>query len=221
MAVRKAYAYSKRKYTAYTRKSKQKSKNYIKAVPPQKIVKFEMGDINGFKKGGYKNSMKIIAGQNVQIRDLALEAVRQRLNNILTKKLLKSFYLGCKPFPHQVLRDNKCFSGGSKGERVQTGMKHSFGSTMGRAAPIKKGKTIFEIYYLNKKDTSWIRELCKSSVPKLPCSTKILYEEHKDTRSAQRKEEDAKLEIASNAKAARIAKRINEEEIAKKAKANA
>jgi len=218
MAVRKAYAYSKRKYTAYTRKSKKKAKNYIKAVPPQKIVKFEMGNIAAFKKREYKNSISIIAGQDIQIRDLALEAVRQRLNNLLNKKLPKTFYLGCKPFPHQILRDNKCFSGGSKGERVQTGMKHSFGSTMGRAAPVKKGKVIFEIHYPDKKDTKFIRDLCRTTVPKLPCKTKVVYQEVKDTRSAERKKTDAALEIVQKAKAVKIAKRIAGEEAAREAK---
>ena len=52
--LRKAYSYSKRKVTPYTRISKRRQKSFIKVVPPQKIVKFEMGDINGFKKGGYK-----------------------------------------------------------------------------------------------------------------------------------------------------------------------
>lgn len=178
-ATRKALAYSKRKHTAYTRKSKKKSKNYIKTVPPQKIVKFNMGEISDYNKGKFKNVIKIVADQDIQVRDLALEAVRQMLHNRMTKNIPGTYYLACKPFPHQVLRDNKTFSGGTKGERVQTGMKHSFGSTIGRAAPVKKGKPIFEIHFANKKDAKYIRELCKSAVPKLPCKTKIVYEQIK------------------------------------------
>jgi len=180
MPVRKALAYSKRPITSYTRKSRRvKSKNYIKAVPPQKIVKFNMGAIAKYNKGDFKYEMKIITNQDIQIRDLALEAVRQALHNRLQKKLLGNFYLGCKCFPHQILRDNKTFSGGTKGERVQTGMRHSFGSTAGRAAFVKKGKAIFIIAFSNKKDINFIRSICKLSVPKLPCSTKIIVEEKK------------------------------------------
>jgi len=174
--IRKASAYTKRKHTSYTRKSKKKAKNYIKTVPQQKIVKFNMGLISDYRKGKLKNVIRINAGESVQIRDLALEAVRQMLHNRMTKKIPDTYYLACKPFPHQILRDNKCFSGGSKGERVQTGMKHSFGSAMGRAAPIKTGKPIFEIHFLNAKDRAYIRTLCKSAVPKLPCKTNIVYE---------------------------------------------
>jgi ribosomal protein L16/L10AE len=178
-ATRKALAYSKRKSTPYTRKSKKKSRNYVKTVPPQKIVKFNMGEISAFNKGKMKNKITIVALENVQIRDMALEAVRQMLHNRMTKNIPKTYYLACRPFPHQILRDNKTFSGGTKGERVQTGMKHSFGSTTGRAAVVKKGKPIFEIAFLNKKDAPYIRKLCKSAVPKLPCKTKIVYKELK------------------------------------------
>jgi len=179
-AIRKALAYSKRKMTPYTRKSKKKSKNYVKTVPLQKIVKFNMGNIPDYNKGKFKHVIRITAEENIQVRDLALEAVRQRLHGNMTRKLtMKVYYLACRPFPHQILRDNKCFSGGSKGERVQTGMKHSFGSTMGRAAYVKKGKPIFEIFFLNEKDSKYIRALCKSAVPKLPCKTRIAYEKLK------------------------------------------
>lgn len=179
MVVRRAKAYSKRNHTPYTRKSKKKSKNYIKAVPNQKIVKFQMGNIRAFNEGQFKNKISIVALEDVQIRDLALEAVRQRFQGNLLKKLANAYYFTCKTFPHQILRDNKCFSGGSKGERVQTGMKHSFGSTMGRAAPVKKGRAVFEVHFLNKKDSQYVRGLAKSAVPKLPCKTKIVYEELK------------------------------------------
>ncbi len=179
MAIRKAKAYSKKICTAYTRKSRIKSKNYVKTVPPQKIVKFNMEKTSDYLKGNLKNVIRLIAEHEVQIRDLALEATRQRLHNVLQKKLLGNYYLACKPFPHQILRDNKIFSGGSKGERIQSGMKHSFGSTTGRAAHVKAGDTVFLIAFPNKKDTAFVRALCKSCVPKLPCKTRILYEETK------------------------------------------
>ena len=165
--------------TAYTRKSRKRSKNYIKTVPPQKIVKFDMGNIRRYNEGGFKNKIRIISAINVQIRDLALEAVRTTLQNRLQKKFINSYYFGCRVFPHQILRENKTFSGGTKGERVQTGMKHSFGSTAGRAASVKAGQDIFLIAFSNKKETDFVRALCKSAVPKLPCKTKIIYEEVK------------------------------------------
>ncbi|MDP1729026.1 MAG: 50S ribosomal protein L16 [archaeon] len=180
MGIRKALAYSKRKFTSYTRKSTRvKSKNYIKAVPNQKVTKFNMGNIRKLNKGEFKHVITIYSMMNVQIRDLALEATRQMLNNRLGKMLMDNYSLLCKPYPHQVIRENKTFSGGSKGERVQSGMAHSFGTTMYRSAVVKAGSPIFIIYYPDKKYTDAIRKVVKSAIPKLPCKSKVIYEEIK------------------------------------------
>ncbi len=178
MPIRKALAYSKRRITSYTRKSQRvKHLNYIKAVPNQKVTKFNMGNVRKLNKGEYKNFMKIYSMMNVQIRDMALESARQYLNNQLTRLLIDNYSLLCKPYPHQVIRENKTFSGGSKGERVQSGMAHSFGTTMFRSAVVKVGSPIFIIAYQDKKNTDKIRQLCKSASAKLPCKCKIIYEE--------------------------------------------
>lgn len=180
MPLRKALAYSKRHVTAFTRRSRSvKHLNYIKAVPQQKIVKFNMGNLGKFNKGEFKQIISLIACESVQIRDMSLEATRQFLNNRIGKLLIDNYALFCKAYPHQVIRENKTFSGGSKGERVQSGMSHSFGTTMGRSAHVPKGKAIFIIAFSDKKDIISIRELCKSVSPKLPCKCKIVYEEKK------------------------------------------
>ncbi len=181
MAIRKALSYTKRRITPYTRKSmKVKNKNFIKAVPNQKVTKFNMGNVRKLLKGEFSNYIVIYSLMNVQIRDMALEATRQMLNNRMTKMLMENYSLSCKPYPHQVIRENKTFSGGSKGERVQSGMAHSFGTTMYRSAVVKVGDPIFIIAYSNKKDTDAIRTLAKSASAKLPCKCKIIYEENRD-----------------------------------------
>jgi ribosomal protein L16/L10AE len=180
MPIRKALAYSKKQVTAYTRKStKVKSKNYIKAVPNQKVTKFNMGNVSDFNKGRFKNFIYVSSEINVQIRDMALEAARQFLNNKLTKHFMENYYLACKPYPHQIIRENKTFSGGSKGERVQSGMSHSFGTTMYRSACVKAGDPIYIIGFEDKKEVAFVRDLCKSVSSKLPCKVKIIYEEVK------------------------------------------
>ena len=180
MAVRRAMAYSKKWSTAFTRKSRKvKHLNYIKAVPNQKVSKFNMGNLKKLHNGEFKNVIRITSEINVQIRDLALEASRQYIHNKIEKKLLDNFSLELKPYPHQILRDNKIFSGGSKGERVQSGMSHSYGTSEGRAAVLRVGETIFIVSFGNKKDTDFVRTICKSAVAKLPCATRIIYEEIK------------------------------------------
>jgi len=180
MPIRKALAYTKRKFTPYTRKSiRVKAKNYIKAVPNQKVTKFNMGDVKKLNKTGFPYKMTIYSLMNVQIRDMALEAARQMLNNQITKLTMGNYSILCKPYPHQVIRENKTFSGGSKGERVQSGMAHSFGSTMYRSAIVRAGNPVFIIYFADKKFTEQIRNITKSASAKLPCKSKVVFEENK------------------------------------------
>lgn len=174
MVVRKARAYSKRKPVTNTRKSKKTQFSYVKAVPTQKIVKFFMGDINGQKEGKYNIRMDIISEEPVQIRDLSLEAVRQTIHKDLADTFQKNFYLRCNCYPHNILRNNRVFSGGSKGERIQTGMSKSFGTPEGRAAVIKKGKSVFTAYFSGEENIPKVRAFFKKGAPKLPCKTKIV-----------------------------------------------
>lgn len=127
MAIkRKASAYSKKKPVVYTRRSRMQQKSYIKIIPPQKIVKFNMGDYKGFEQGKYNLKLFLNSEETVQVRDLALEAIRQSLNKDLVKLLQNNFFLRCNVYPHNILRNNRVFSGGSKGERVQSVISHAF-----------------------------------------------------------------------------------------------
>jgi large subunit ribosomal protein L10e len=174
--TRKASAYSKRKPISNTRRSKKQQKSYVKTIPPQKIVKFNMGDYKKFESGGYKIKVTLSAGENIQIRDLALEAIRQSLNKDMTKLVAKDFFLRVNVYPHNILRNNRIFSGGSKGERVQTGMKNSFGSSEGRAATVKKGKSIFTLYFNDEENIAKVRLFMKKVTPKLACKAVVKFE---------------------------------------------
>ena len=174
--TRKALAYSKRKPITNTRRSKRQQLSYIKTVPPQKIVKFNMGDYKKFEKNRFRFKITVSTAENIQIRDLALEASRQSLNKDLTNLFQKNFFLRCNVYPHNILRNNRIFSGGSKGERVQTGMTKSFGSPEGRAAVVKKGNPIFTAYFSTESAISKVRKFFKKVCPKLPCKTKIVVE---------------------------------------------
>ena len=173
MPVRKASAYSKRKPVVYTRKSKITQKSYIKMIPPQKVVKFNMGDYKGYEQGKYKMKLTLDVMENVQVRDLALEAMRQSLLKDLADGLATNFFMRCNVYPHNILRNNRIFSGGSKGERVQTGMQKSFGSPEGRAATVKKGKSIFSIYFNGDENIPKVREFFRKVKPKMPGHTVV------------------------------------------------
>lgn len=175
--TRRAKAYSKRKPIVNTRRSKRQQLSYIKTVPPQKIVKFNMGNFHSFEKGKFKIKITLLSQENIQVRDLALEAIRQSLHKDLTNLLTnKGYFLRCNVYPHNILRNNRIFSGGSKGERVQTGMRQSFGSPEGRAATVKKGKPIFTAYFNNEVNLPKVRAFFKKVNPKLPCKSKTVVE---------------------------------------------
>jgi len=177
VVTRKALAYSKRKPIVNTRRSKKQQKSYIKTVPPQKIVKFNMGNIKKFEEGKFHIKIQLLTMQNIQIRDLALEAVRQTLHKDMTKLLTqKNYFLRCNVYPHNILRNNRVYSGASKGERVQTGMKKSFGTPEGRAAIVKGGKPVFTLYFNGENHLPEVRTFFKKVTPKLPCKTKVLVE---------------------------------------------
>ncbi len=176
MALRKASAYSKKHSRPYTRKSKKRSKNYIKTIPQQKIVKFYMGNTKAFEKGRFKLILKILSKEKVMIRDNALEACRQVIHKDFEKEIPGDYYFAVRKFPHHILRENKMYSGGSKGERVNTGMQQSFGSVTGRAAFIKKGDEIFVVAFSGEKNVPMARKTLEKAKPKLPCGVKIILE---------------------------------------------
>ncbi len=174
--VRRAKAYSKKKPVTNTRKSKKTQFSYVKQVPPQKIVKFNMGDVLGYEQGKYKIRVTLSTEENIQIRDLALEAVRQSLHKDMTDEFQKAYFLRCHCYPHNILRNNRVYSGGSKGERIQTGMSKSFGTPEGRAAVVKKGNPVFTAYFSGEDNIQKVRNIFKSASPKLPCKSKIVVE---------------------------------------------
>ena len=175
MALRKASAYTKRKARPYTRKSSVKSKSYIKTIPPQKVVKFQMGNIRAFDSGKFNRILKLISEEKVQIRDNALESARQYIHNKLEANFLGQYYFAVKVFPHHILRENKMIAGAGA-DRMQTGMQLSFGKTMGRAALVKEGQEIFLVAVDNDKVLKFAREVIGKIKAKLPCRTAILSE---------------------------------------------
>ncbi|RLG11926.1 50S ribosomal protein L16 [Candidatus Pacearchaeota archaeon] len=170
-SARKASAYSKRKVTPYTRISKRRHRSYIKTVPPQKIVKFKMG--NG-KNLHYQ--LIVITTEKVQIRDSALEACRQYLNKKMEKELAGQYIFQVVPFPHHIQRENKMLTGAGA-DRMQTGMQLAFGKSVGKSAILKKNSEIFKISLATPKAVQFARKIIKQVKSKLPSKTKVVYKE--------------------------------------------
>lgn len=161
--LRKGICYTRPTTRSYTRVSKYKNKGFVKAVPNSKLTRFHMGD----KTKKFDNTVELIADTKFNIRHNALESCRIVVNKQLSTKLgTKNYHFRVKSFPHQVMRENKLLSG-ARADRLQTGMKHSFGKPIGRSAAVKKGSKIFEVS-VDKVNLAFVSKLLKSVKTRLP-----------------------------------------------------
>lgn len=175
MGLRRAKAYSHKHVVPYTRVSKQKNRSYVKAVPPPKIVKFNMGNLKFFEDGKLPHILTLVTTEPVQIRQNAFEACRQFINKKLDEELGIQHYFKIIPFSHHIQRENKMLTGAGA-DRTQKGMQLSFGRTIAKAAILRKNGEIMSVAVANPRATSIVRHALKQIKSKLPCTTKINYE---------------------------------------------
>jgi large subunit ribosomal protein L10e len=150
------------KNRAYTRKE------YARGFPPPKIVKFTMGDT----KGQFQVEGQLIALERAQIRHSALEAARVATNRILMDKLLNDYYMNVHPYPHIILRENKMIFG-AHADRLQQGMRRSFGSAIGTAAKVEVDQPIITVK-VKAGQEEIAKDALKRGSAKLPIPCKIV-----------------------------------------------
>ena len=166
--VRKFVAY-RRLERPYTRVSKYRVKNYVRARPNITLVKYNMGNV----KGKFKYKVDLLSKTDLQIRHNALEAARQTTNRLLEKELGKTeFYFRVNVYPHHILRENPLASGAGA-DRMSTGMKMSFGKPIGAAAQVKEGQVLFEVS-VEKRHIPIAREALRRVSHKMPCRTRVI-----------------------------------------------
>ncbi|MEM2099284.1 MAG: 50S ribosomal protein L16 [Candidatus Bathyarchaeia archaeon] len=149
---------------AYTRKQ------FARGFPPPKITKFTMGDT----KASFDYEVKLVALKRVQIRHSALEAARVATNRVLMDKLVNDYFMQVHPYPHVILRENKMIFG-AHADRLQQGMRKSFGKAIGTAARIEPGQVLITVRVkANALETA--KESLKRGNAKLPLPCKIVVE---------------------------------------------
>ena len=149
---------------AYTRKK------FARGFPPPKIVKFTMGDI----KGTFEIEAQLIALKRAQIRHSALEAARIATNRILMDKLVNDYLMLVHPYPHMILRENKMIFG-AHADRLQQGMRRSFGKAIGTAARIEPDQPIITVR-VKASALETAKESLKRGSAKLPIPCRITVE---------------------------------------------
>jgi large subunit ribosomal protein L10e len=164
----KARNYRAVKGPAYTRKT------YIRGSPQPKITKFSMGDSNV----KYEYKAVLVAQEEVQIRHNALEATRITVNRVLEAKLGTSYHLQVMPYPHTILRENKMIFG-AHADRLQQGMRKSFGKPTSTAARIRPNQPLIEVG-VNANGLETAKIALKRGQAKLPTTCRIIIEKISD-----------------------------------------
>ncbi|MGC8850396.1 MAG: 50S ribosomal protein L16 [Candidatus Bathyarchaeia archaeon] len=145
---------------------------YIAGPPMPKITKFVMGN----PKGKFQYRLKLTSPEPVQIRHNALEAARIAINKVLNDEIgSENYLLWIKPYPHVVLRENKMIATAGA-DRLQEGMRRAFGKPISRAARIKEGDPIIEVY-TNREYLEIAKKALKIGGSKLPIPIKIEVQE--------------------------------------------
>ena len=150
------------KNRAYTRKE------YARGFPPPKIVKFSMGDT----KGTFQVQGQLIALERAQIRHVALEAMRVATNRILMDKVVNDYLMIVHPYPHIILRENKMIFG-AHADRLQQGMRRSFGTAIGTAAKVEVDQVLMTVKVKAGQEAT-AKEALKRGSAKLPIPCKIV-----------------------------------------------
>ena len=175
MARRPARCYTKIAGPPYTRKK------YVRSIPVSKITSFEAGN----KTGTFPVSVSLYSKEACQVRHVALDAVRMMTNRHMGKKAgAENYHLVIRIYPHHILRENKmmAFAGA---DRLQDGMRRSFGKPMDLAARIRANQALVTIHTFPQFVDNAYRAL-KMGGDKLPTpySLKIdvgeeIYKKHK------------------------------------------
>jgi large subunit ribosomal protein L10e len=133
-----------------------------------------MGDTTG----SFEYQGLLIAQEAAQVRHVALEAARIATNRILSLKLGESYCLHVKPYPHNVLRENKMIFG-AHADRLQDGMRKSFGKPVGRAARVDRNQAILTAK-VNKEGVEVAKEALRRGGAKLPMPCRVVVEKIAD-----------------------------------------
>jgi large subunit ribosomal protein L10e len=128
----------------------------------------------GNTKANFEYEARLIALEKAQIRHNALEAARVAANRELMEKLVDNYCLRVHPYPHTILRENKMIFG-AHADRLQDGMRRSFGKPIGTAARVKPDQTIIAIN-VNANGVEAAKRALKLGSAKLPIPCRITIE---------------------------------------------
>ncbi len=179
MAQRRPWrCYSKwsRRSFQYKRSSNHR-REYARGGAQSKIVRF-WGGTKEIPWDEWELVVGLKVKKQVQISSNALEAIRITINSALQKTIGRnSFRLRIRPKPFQKYRENRmlAFAGA---DRVQSGMRHSFGRSTGVCARVRAGSIIADVG-TNIKNLPLVRDRLRVASMKVPSPCQIVILQYK------------------------------------------
>lgn len=129
----------------------------------------------GDTKASYEYKVSLVVQAPIQVRHNALEAARVAANKVLFDKLGETGYVvRLRPYPHIILRENRMIATAGA-DRLQEGMRRSFGKPSGRAARLRAGQPIIDLY-VNGPYVDLAKEALRVSSGKLGATCRVVVE---------------------------------------------
>lgn len=164
---------------AYSRVAKNPQDSFITGIPGSKINHYDMGN----RSAKFDTEMSVVNDEDIIIRHNALEAVRISANKVLERGLgATNYHFKVRVYPHHVLREN-VMATGAGADRVQSGMRGSFGKPVGRAARVRKNQKILSVHFndSDEKKVRIVKKALKTALSKLPGSMSVVISRGRET----------------------------------------
>jgi large subunit ribosomal protein L10e len=159
------------------KRSSNRRREFARGGAQSKIVRFWGGN-----KEVPWEEWELVVGlkvnNQIQISSNALEAVRITINGSLQKHIGRNnFRLRIRPKPFQKIRENRmlAFAGA---DRVQSGMRNSFGRSTGVCARVKAGSVIVDVG-CHLKNLALVRDRLRVASMKITGSCQIVVLKYK------------------------------------------
>ncbi len=171
MGIRPAKAFRDPDKVAWTRFSRKPRKSYVKVIPHADLHQFRMG----VDKEEYDLTVNLVSKKALIVRDNAIESARQSANKALEGAMgATGYYFIVRPYPHHIIRENKMIAGAGA-DRLQKGMRRSFGRPTDKAARLSVGTVMFTVR-TNKANLEAVKLAMERAKRKLSGTYKIVIE---------------------------------------------
>lgn len=172
------HCYSKWTRRPYQHKrSSNHRREYARGGAQSKIVRFWGGN-KAVDWADWDLVVALKVNHQIQISSNSLEAMRISINGVLQRRLgRQNFRLRIRPKPFQKIRENRmlAFAGA---DRIQSGMRNSFGRSSGVCARVRAGQIIIDVG-ASIKDLPLVRDRLRIASMKVSSSCQIVILEYK------------------------------------------